>query len=322
MSSIQSVPLVGRHGSLELLCSLPIEGVSNNVPLLFIHGSHCSAHCYMNFLPFLADHGYPSYALSIRGHGASWAQSKLSKMLFTTMYSWAQDVQAALDYLADCHPDAAPPVLGGHSLGGGALQFMLSNGLLRTVSRGQEAKLSGLILLGAAPLTGGGKEILSNWKDVEASAGYPRKWSEPPLLHTPKQVRAAFFSDEAEEETVLEWMSTCKTPEESAMTGLFIFKSLGKASKVLDALTGVGDPGQGRRVLCIAGSEDKLVPPSMVLSNASMYEQAAAQANLGEEACMASIIDGSAHHLMMDAYWENCAQTICSWLQGREVMKS
>ncbi|KAK6080966.1 alpha beta hydrolase fold protein [Seiridium cupressi] len=233
-------------------------------------------------------------------------------MLFTSMDSWAEDVQAALAHIGDAHPGAPPPVLGGHSLGGGVVQYMLSHGLVGGASTSN--RISGLILLGAAPLFGGGKEMMANWGKAIPSDGYPVFFSERSLLHTPAHVRASFFSDETDEETVLKWMEQCKTMEESGRVGLSIFKSLGEADKVLNALDGLGTPDRSRRVFCIAGSEDKLVTPSLVLSNASGFEDAADDIGMDREACMTTIIGGSGHHLMMDAHWEICAQAVLSWL--------
>ncbi|KAK9791416.1 putative Alpha/Beta hydrolase protein [Seiridium cardinale] len=241
-------------------------------------------------------------------------------MLFTSMDSWAEDVQAALAHIGDAHPGVPPPVLGGHSLGGGVVQYMLSHGLVGGASTSN--RISGLILLGAAPLFGGGKEMMANWGKAIPSDGYPVFFSERSLLHTPAHVRASFFSDETDEETVLKWMEQCKTMEESGRVGLSIFKSLGEAEKVLNALEGLGNSEKSRRVFCIAGSEDKLVTPSLVLSNASGYEDAADDIGMDREACMTTIIGGSGHHLMMDAHWEICAQAVLSWLGGEAVSQT
>ncbi|KAH6656881.1 Alpha/Beta hydrolase protein [Truncatella angustata] len=320
--SLQTVRLKGRRGMLELLHSLPSDEPNDKPPLLFIHGSFCSAHDFQNFLPYLADHGYPAYALSIRGHGASSAQCWLSKMLFTNIHSWVDDIQAALAHIAAAHPKAPPTVLSGHSLGGGVVQHLLSSGVLKRGSPGERVDISGLILLGAAPLYGGGKMIMANWQKVEAPGGYPRFYSARGLLHTPRQVRASFFSKEAKEQTILDWMKTCKTPKESARAGLSIFRPVGDAKKVMDALTGLETSERTRKVLCIAGSKDRLVPASMVLDNAAAYKQAAVKAGISQETCIAVTIEGCAHHLMMDAYWEVCAEEILSWLEGATVSQA
>lgn len=328
MSSIETVPLMGRHGRLELLRKLPYASTTDQKarpPLLFLHGAKCSAHDYMNFLSYFAAHGYPAYSLSIRGHGDSWCQSRLRKLLFTTLYSWAHDTQSALNCIVASHPDRSPPVLVGHSLGGGALQFMLSHDLLRIGRDSANGQIPGLILLGSVPIFGAGLEIVQNIKAVEAPDGYPHLWSDRGLVSTAKQVRQLFFTHGADEDTIREWMDTCGTQEESLMAGLFICVPVGTADRVLGALAGVGESSgeekadRTRRVLCVAGAEDKLVPPVMVQRNAGIYAHAAANMHLGDEACMMVTVNDCAHHLMMDVGWESCAQVMLRWLRGDQI---
>jgi len=62
---------------LEILEHLP-AGPTRKPPLLFVHGGYCDAWCWEPyFLPWFAARGYPSYALSLRGHGGSGGGSTL-----------------------------------------------------------------------------------------------------------------------------------------------------------------------------------------------------------------------------------------------------
>jgi pimeloyl-ACP methyl ester carboxylesterase len=77
-------------------------------PLLFIHGAWHGAWCWDEyFLPYFAERGYASHALSLRGHGQSEGNLR-----------WAR----IADYVADVRQVAeqlpTPPVLIGHSMGG------------------------------------------------------------------------------------------------------------------------------------------------------------------------------------------------------------
>ncbi|KAK8036186.1 hypothetical protein PG993_008800 [Apiospora rasikravindrae] len=361
----ESTTLNGPSGRLELLYSLPIDDASIlesnpadlKPPLLFIHGTFCSAHDFMNFLPYLAQHGYPAYALSLRGHGASQKQRWLRKMFFTNLHSWAADVRCVLTHMAKeaatsrmsvSSPASSaasstssasigsaapstnsalsscsrrrrpPPVLVGHSLGGGVLQWMLSSGAIGRHHQ-QATEISGLILLGSMPLSGSGREVLSNWERAEASRGAlhrPFILSERCLVRTRTQARAAFFSDETEDAVVDTWLRTCKTKHESAMAGMSVLWPFGEAGKVLGSLSGLG----ARKVLCVAGSVDRLVPPAMVLSNAYAYAAAVKDAREDSvETCRMWTVRGSGHHLMMDAHWQECADGILRWLSGKEL---
>lgn len=313
--SLETTMLNGPSGQLELLSSLPPNLSNTKPPILFLHGSFCSAHCFQFLLPHLARHGYPSYAVSVRGHGASHPQSYFAKMFLTSIASWAADAQVALAHIAAQHPGTPPPVMGGHSLGGGVVQYMASTGLVHRSNPDASGRVSGLVLLSSAPLRNAG-DIMHNWERTEAPNGYDYPWSERNVLHTTDQVRKVFFSGEAKEEVVARWIKECKTPVESARAGLSILWGYGEAGKVLDALEGVGEPERRRKVLCLVGRVDKLIPPYIMLSNAEAYEDAAGEEG---EACRKVIIEGAAHHLMMDARWEECADVIVNWLVGNDI---
>lgn len=57
---------------LEVISRYPQNDAVKSSPLLFIHGSFCSASIWEPFfLPYFAKHGYESHAVSLRGHGNS-----------------------------------------------------------------------------------------------------------------------------------------------------------------------------------------------------------------------------------------------------------
>jgi pimeloyl-ACP methyl ester carboxylesterase len=94
--------------------------------LLFVHGGYCDAWCWEPyFLPWFASHGYPSYALSLRGHGASGGHESLF-------------VAGLDDYVADVEHVAgtldAPPVLIGHSMGAAIIERMLTTRPIRAAA--------------------------------------------------------------------------------------------------------------------------------------------------------------------------------------------
>ncbi len=105
---------------------------------------------------------------------------------------------------------------------------MVSSGVLSKKAEGDASPPflpSGLILLAAAPLAGGGQEIMANWERIEAPDGYEYPWSERCVLKTIGQVRAAFFSVDADDSTVRSWLEKCRTAEESARAGLSVMWS-------------------------------------------------------------------------------------------------
>ena len=62
---------------LELVHRQP-ETLASATPILFVHGAWHAAWCWDEyFLPYFAQHGYASYALSLRGHGSSQGKERL-----------------------------------------------------------------------------------------------------------------------------------------------------------------------------------------------------------------------------------------------------
>jgi len=102
---------------LEVRKRLP-QNASRRPPLLFVHGGYCDAWFWEPyFLPWFAARGYPAYALSLRGHGASGGSDTL--------------FMAGLgDYEADVERIAAtiesPPILIGHSMGAAIVERIMA----------------------------------------------------------------------------------------------------------------------------------------------------------------------------------------------------
>lgn len=118
--------------------------------LIFQHGGLGSAWVWLPYMTYLSQqHGYPCYAISSRGHGASWIPG-FFQMWFMTKVGIAQDVMRAIEWARrregrNQNSNLARVVLVGHSMGGGVVQYLVSHNL---------ARVDGLILCGAAPTFG------------------------------------------------------------------------------------------------------------------------------------------------------------------------
>jgi pimeloyl-ACP methyl ester carboxylesterase len=94
---------------LEIISREP-KGKRFETPLLFIHGTGHGAWCWdENFLPYFAENGFSSHALSLRGHGKSEGRERLK---WTSISDYISDVFQAASELPKM------PVVIGHSLGG------------------------------------------------------------------------------------------------------------------------------------------------------------------------------------------------------------
>ena len=102
---------------LEIRERLPASA-TRKPPLLFVHGGYCDAWCWEPFfLPWFAARGYPSYALSLRGHGASGG----ARMLFV---AGLDDYEADVEHVAG--ELDAPPILIGHSMGAAIVERIVA----------------------------------------------------------------------------------------------------------------------------------------------------------------------------------------------------
>lgn len=101
---------------LEVISREP-ETRKFETPLLFVHGTgHAAWSWNENFLPFFAENGFSSHAVSLRGHGRSEGGEKLK---WTSIADYVADVSQIATRLLTM------PVVIGHSLGGLVVQKYL-----------------------------------------------------------------------------------------------------------------------------------------------------------------------------------------------------
>jgi len=132
-------------GNLEILyaapsASFPTHGKS---PLFFVHGGMGSAWVWLEYMTYLSSRGIPCYAISMRGHGRSWAPGYLRMVFFTTRSMLESDVLVGMAWATK--REGCDVVLVGHSSGGGISQAILGQ---------KKATVSGLALVAAVPAFG------------------------------------------------------------------------------------------------------------------------------------------------------------------------
>jgi non-heme chloroperoxidase len=105
---MQDVLRSALSARLEILEAHP-EVETARPPLLFVHGAFAGAWTFAeHFLPYFAAHGFPSYALSLRGHGASYGRDALT---WASLADFVEDLEEAVAAIGET------PVLVGHSMG-------------------------------------------------------------------------------------------------------------------------------------------------------------------------------------------------------------
>lgn len=119
---------------LELISKKP-EGISQKPPILFVHGAWHGAWCWNKyFLPYFAEKGFDSYALSLRGHGNSDVPHSFRGMGIS---DYVTDVTHIVEQLPE------KPVIVGHSMGGLVTQKYL-----------EKNTLPAAVLLASVPIKG------------------------------------------------------------------------------------------------------------------------------------------------------------------------
>ncbi len=121
--------------NLEIIETKAGKNSEKKPPILFVHGSFCSAPIWRyRFMPFFSEHGHDCYAVSLRGHGKSGGEWPLH---FYSLANYVEDLQEAIDYIGET------PVLVGHSLGGMVVQKYI-----------EDSEVAGVILLNSLPPSG------------------------------------------------------------------------------------------------------------------------------------------------------------------------
>ena len=215
-------------------------GESDRPPLLFVHGAGHGAWCWAeHFLDFFAEHGFDSYALSLRGHGESGGRERLR---------WT----SIADYVSDVEQVAAglprEPVLVGHSLGGRVVQTYLD---------GRESPAA--VLLAPPPRNGMLGPAVRTFRDHPWLSMQVILTRTPrTLFATPELVRRFFFSPELGEEQLREY---------AARMGSESFRALLELVYIRPDRARI----RGVPLLVLGGGGDYFIRPSAIRRTAEAY---------------------------------------------------
>ena len=173
---------------LEVIKETPSE-VAHPNPILFIHGMWHAAWCWTEyFLPYFSQHGYITYALSLRGHGSSEGNKNLR---WSSLDDYLTDVTQVIRQME------RPPILVGHSMGGMIIQKYL-----------EKNKTPAAVLLASTPPKG----VLATTARIFFRNPLPMiksslTLSMSPIVSTPELAQEAFFSATMPKEKVMEYFS-------------------------------------------------------------------------------------------------------------------
>lgn len=228
-----------RIAGLEVIAHLP-EGRRRTTPLLFVHGAFTAAWCWdEHFLPYLAQRGYASYALSLRGHGASEGRETLS---LASIDDFTTDVLIVAEQLP------GRPVLVGHSMGA----IVVQRGFAR-------ARPPAAVLMAPVPPQGlAGSALLLAARDPDLFQELSLTQHAHPRYATMEGLRRAVFSGTMPEEIVARHFARMQPESQRAMFDLAWPQYF---------WVGAGDVP----VLVLGAANDTLFPADTVAETARIY---------------------------------------------------
>ncbi len=222
--------------ALEVIVTEPAEP-TDRPPLLFVHGAWHGAWCWTeHFTGYFADLGYTSYAIDLRGHGASPGNLRTARIAH---------------YVADVRRVAVDlpgrPVLIGHSMGGLVVQQYLAKYRARAG-----------VLMAPVPKTGA---IGATWRVVTrhplAFLRANATLSLGPIVDDPDRAISLLFGPAMDPQEAASYAA--RLQDESYLAYLEMILELPHPSRVTDP------------VLVLGAGEDAIFSPAEVEATAHAY---------------------------------------------------
>ena len=228
-----------RH-ELEILHRAPTV-TSQGLSLVFVHGAYAAAWCWEeHFMPYFAEHGYPCYALSLRGHGGSEGHEYLA---LTSLEGYVAAWGRVLDDIE------GPVVLVGRSMGGMVIQQYL-----------HKHAVHGAVLLASVPPEG----LLNS--ALQLAFREPQVFLELNMVHSSEgrhtaidNIGRALFSPALPRSEMIKFLTRFQPESHRAILDMSFlpFRFQGRAQQVPMLVLGAG--------------KDTFFPPYMVHSTAARF---------------------------------------------------
>ena len=307
---IQRLAIPGPDGPLELLVCEPSRLNPKAHPIVFQHGGFGHASVWLEWMGYLHTHNYGGrvYALSVRGHGASYSPSSWFRMVWLTKHDdIARDLLAGIAAVKE-REEGRDPVLVAHSAGGEMCQYVLAKEWARTPALG---------LVGHVPHYGI-KVVFENWGRFDPGLyvrGFLHGQHPKSTLSTKRLMREAFFGLDYGMEMMEEFARWAGDYEVMRWPLVSMGGSKGGKAVWLDVKDIVGSidtDKAGERVLVLVGSEDKLMVGT---SDRCVAEYREALERVNPKATVRFVeIDRAGHHVQNDVQWEEAAEALLGWL--------
>lgn len=339
---VKRVMIRGSEGKLELLVSeSPAVSRGEKSAVLFIHGGFGSAGVWLPWMRSLHDetrtYAGNLYALSLRGHGGSFAPGYLEMAYLTSMTTLCMDVAVAMREIVALEEGAGNKsglIIAAHSNGGGLVQHAIASGKLPIKMLSKIGGLTGITLITATPpfgLLG----IYLSWfladpfflVRLNLQFGHPRS-----SLSSTKLVRGAFFSEEMPAKEIRKFEKGMANYESfiwpsQMMFGRYVdvdevFTRMTKKNVLVmaadgDRLMGVkGQRKMAREYANVLRAEDmeerfKNVHDVRIEAEGTIAGEVNGKGNHGS--LQLNLIRGSGHHVMNDVKKDAAAEVFRKW---------
>lgn len=262
---------------LEILTRHPQQAAKSH-PLLFVHGGWHGAWCWDDFfLPWFAERGYQSYAVSLSAHGNT---PKTKPMVLHGVWDYVADVATAADQIEA--ETGKRPIIIGHSMGGYVVQKYLERHAAPAA-----VLLTTIPAVGTLPLQFRlmRDHPIDFLKTVLTLDGWP-------FVSTPEKAHALFFSETMPTETVLRHQARMSSESLRILLdgGILNQPNPKKVPKL--------------PMLVLSATEDRVFTVSEGERTAEAYR---ADFHLQP---------GCAHDVMLERAWEQVAGFVGAWLDA------
>ena len=254
--------------------------------MVFIHGMYMTPLCWEHWIETFQAKGYACFAPAWPGRNRAVAElrgehpdSQLGRLTLRAVIEHLAGVIQALDH---------KPILVGHSMGGLIAQLLLQRGLT-----------SAAVAIDSAPplgvFTPKWSFIKSNWPHINPFAPQSQ-----PIQMTFERFQYTFVNSLPLEQ------------QRAAFKRYVVPESRHVPAESLTSLARVDFRKPGAPLLLIAGSNDHIIPASLVRSNHARYQRPGSITDFKEYA-------GRTHFIIRQDHWEEVADDVRDWLDDQEL---